>query len=533
MWTIFKYVIDGPNPEHKESSETNNESPEDKRLEDVLESIKNQVDKNAENYIISLHYLEFPIVLHFGINKLKETQNLKIIHDYIEPIKEVRKILLSNQEDYVQGFYFLQKQIAIQKEILYSLDMDTFDRRASESGLEPYIINDLRTMWKNRRLDQLQKSLARHVEVYYRPNVDHPLYTAFQSFLEETYKRGVDRFKTFICIGSTFIGKSVFFSKFIVPEEYYVYHSNYLEYSKMPNQPSKIFRVLDDINWDQVTSTELKSLMNRNISSVNIKYGYEYIFPLIPIIIMNGEDYKVFRQHFSDIWLFIEKNAVIYPPQKGKEVREEKESLFTSEIATMTDSSEYLFSKIMDVKKLKECTMNNMNEWIKKELFRTERWKYDVTRYLQFPENKEIRIPNPEKDRKTVLKQYEEYLLRKKVKEMDNEGKEDEKKPREPWYKSYYEFKKNQPQQSYQKKIAKKPKKSTKFDDLNTDFDDYDDDETDYKGKKSKYDSDDDGDDYDDDDDDDDDDEMSEDDSEDDEGDTTLDGGFGKGFVTI
>ena len=38
-------------------------------------------------------------------------------------------------------------------------------------------------MWKNRRLDQLQKSLARHVEVYYRPNVDHPLYTAFQSFL--------------------------------------------------------------------------------------------------------------------------------------------------------------------------------------------------------------------------------------------------------------------------------------------------------------------------------------------------------------
>ena len=173
----------------------------------------------------------------------------------------------------------------MQKAILASMDQNTFDRLSAESGLEPYVINDLRTIWKNRRLEYLQQSLVHRVEVYYKPREDHPLYQAFLEYLEDVYKRGVDRFKTFICVGSTFIGKSIFFTKFIVPEKYYIYHSNYLEYSKMPNQPNKIFRILDDINWEQVTSTELKMLMNRNISSVNIKYGYEYIFPLIPIII--------------------------------------------------------------------------------------------------------------------------------------------------------------------------------------------------------------------------------------------------------
>ena len=150
----------------------------------------------------------------------------------------------------------------------------------------------------------------------------------------------------------------------------------------MPNQPNKIFRILDDINWDQVTSTELKSLMNRNISSVNIKYGYEYIFPLIPIIIMNGEDYKSFRQHFADIWEFIERNAVIYPPQKGRSVVEEQNTIFTNQEASFVKSDAYLFSKIMDVDKLKDCNMNNLNEWIKKELNHNESWKYDTRKYF-------------------------------------------------------------------------------------------------------------------------------------------------------
>lgn len=516
MWTIFKYIINDPDNQDKDTPKTVDEIPEDVRFEDPLETIKNEIDKDAENYIISLHYLEFPILIHYGIAKLKETKHLKIIHEYVETYKEARKILLMGKEDAIKGFYFLRNQIRIQKEILCSLDQETFDRRSSESGLEPYIINDLRTVWKNKRLEQLQCALAHHVEKYYKPNEEHPLYTTFVKYLEDIYKRGVDRFKTFICIGSTFIGKSVFFGKFIVPEEYYIYHSNYLEYSKMPNQPNKIFRILDDINWDQVTSTELKSLMNRNISSVNIKYGYEYIFPLIPIIIMNGEDYKSFRQHFADIWEFIERNAVIYPPQKGRSVVEEQNTIFTNQEASFIKSDAYLFSKIMDVDKLKECNMNNMNEWIKKELNHNESWKYDTRKYIQMPTCENIRIPNPELNKKTILKQYEEFLLRKKVKEM-NKTEEEEKKPKEPWYK----------QIKQQRPVARKRPVKTRFDDLN-----FDDDESSYsndynKKKNSKYD------DFDDDDDDDDsyddDDDMSESDSED----SGPEEGFEKGFIQI
>ena len=479
MWCVFKYVIDTPNTKDEKPSQSMDETEEDSGFEDITETIKNEIDKNADNYIISLHYLEFPVVLYYGRGKMKETEHLKSMVEFYEPAKEARKMLLMSKDDYVKGFYFLRNQIAVQKNILAARDQDTFDRRASESGLEPYIINDLRTMWKNKRLECLQCALAHHVETYYLPDTEHELYKTFIKYLEEIYKRGVDRFKTFICIGSTFIGKSVFFSKFIVPEEYYIYHSNYLEYSKMPDQPNKIFRILDDINWDQVTSTELKSLMNRNISSVNIKYGYEYIFPLIPIIIMNGEDYKMFRQHFSDIWTFIERNAVIYPPQTGKEVHEEQSTLFTRNVADETDPSIYLFNHILDVRQLKECTMNNMNEWIKKVLNSTESWKYDTQRYIQLPEKQDIRIPNPELNKKTILKQYEEYILKKKVKEMNTP--EDEKKPREPWYRQYYTRSSVRPSVGTTSKRYSK----TKFDDLDTM------DEKDYKKKRNSSSSDD------------------------------------------
>ena len=515
MWCVFKYIVDSPDGKNENPTDTLDKPSVDNGLENILETIKNEIDQHAENYVVSLHYLDFPVVIHYGFSRLKDSKHLKVIHEFLEPQKEVRKMMLMNEADYIQGFHFLRKQIAVQQDILAARDQNTFDRRASESGLETYIVNDLRTIWKNRRLEQLQSALAHHVETYYEPRYDHPLYSTFLNYLEETYRRGVDRFKTFICIGSTFIGKSVFFSKFIVPEEYYIYHSNYLEYSKMPDQPNKIFRILDDINWDQVTSTELKSLMNRNISSVNIKYGYEYIFPLIPIIIMNGEDYKLFRQHFSDIWVFIERNAVIYPPQEGKEVREERRPLFTDKEADFTTNDAYMFNKIIPISKLKECNMNNMNEWIKKILNSTESWKYDTRRYIQLPDNRDIRIPNPELNKKTILKQYEEYILKKKVKEMNTPEKSEEKKPREPWYKQYKQS----------ANMGGKRAKPTKFADLN--LDDYDDDSSEDNGKRP----------YKDDDFDDDDEEISssnEDDDDDDSGDTTKDGmDYTKGFIQI
>ena len=84
------------------------------------------------------------------------------------------------------------------------------------------------------------------------------------------------------------------------------------------------------------------------------------------------------------------------------------------------------------------------------------------------------------------MKQYEEYILRRKKREMENEGKEEEKGPKKPWYKMFPSPKRQQ----YQPKRRVKP---TRFDDL--DVDKFDDDESEYKGKKkSKYDDDDDDD---------------------------------------
>jgi len=252
---------------------------------------------------------------------------------------------------------------------------------------------------------------------------------------------------------------------------------------------------LDDINWEQVTSTELKMLMNRNISSVNIKYGYEYIFPLIPIIIMNAEDYTLFRKHFSDVWEFIERNSVIYPPQNGNDVIEEKIPLFSEEKCDLSDDV-YLFNNILDIEELEKCNINNMNEYIKNRLNDTKSWKYDISKFIQMPKSPDMPIPNPEINKKSILKQYEDYILRKKKKEMAKESEEkEEKRPALPWYREYknrYEgYSSNGYKTSKGIKDIKdiKEKKSNKYEeqddeeyDDNQTEDEYDDEETEMSG---------------------------------------------------
>ena len=113
MWSIFKYVIDSPDTNNEESPKTIDEITEDIRFENILQTIKDEIDKNAENYIVSLHYLEFPVLLNYGFSKLKETKHLKLLLEYLEPVKEVRKIILMGKADYIKGFHFLQNQMMI------------------------------------------------------------------------------------------------------------------------------------------------------------------------------------------------------------------------------------------------------------------------------------------------------------------------------------------------------------------------------------------------------------------------------------
>ena len=96
MWSVFKYVVDSPDAEHQEPAQTDDETVKDVRPDDIVETIKREVDKNAENYIVALHYLDFPVLIHFGLGKMKETPHIKTLRDYLEPAKEVRKILLMN-----------------------------------------------------------------------------------------------------------------------------------------------------------------------------------------------------------------------------------------------------------------------------------------------------------------------------------------------------------------------------------------------------------------------------------------------------
>lgn len=490
-WSVFKYVVNNVNQTATVAPDSVEQVPENTTPNDPLQEIKEHVSKYTKYYLISLHYLDVPIVMTYSSNTVPECPYLIRLREYFEPVKEATRILMQNKAEMISGFHFLRHGVKVRKAILESTDLRTFDLRSANSGLESYVINDLRTIWKNSRFQYLKDSLPKQYEQLYLPNKEHPIYRNFVEFLKSTYARGIDRFKAYICIGSSFIGKSVFFMKFIVPERYYIYHSNNLEYSKMPDQPHKIFRILDDINWGMVTDMEFKALLNRNISSVDVKYGYEYLFPLIPIIIMNKEDYNTFRTHFSAIWEFIERNAVIYPPQLSKEAAQEETPLFTGRIAG--NEYEYLFDEIVPVKEIDEAVkqknyeMKNVNEWIKKYLDKTEGFYYDNHKYLQLPNEQITKIPNPSISKRTILQQYDEYLLKKKEIEM-KESETNEKKPKLPMHEfmnkigysngkrtSAYAMRSNEPKRKQRNKY--KPFKYREQRKKQTDYDnDYDDD---------------------------------------------------------
>ena len=199
---------------------------------------------------------------------------------------------------------------------------------------------------------------------------------------------------------------------------------------------------------------------------------------------MNAEDYKIFRKHFSDIWEFVEKNTIVYPEQIEQEPIEETRPLFT-DIKTEIKDEDYLFNKIVPIEKLKECKVNNMNEYIKEILNNTESWKYDTQRYIQIPDKRSIRIPNPEISKKTILNQYEEYILKKKQKEMTGQ---DEKKPMIPWYRRYKEEEPEMKKKKYLENTNKKRFESLEEIDDDEDEETYNEDEDDEMSDDDNFD---------------------------------------------
>ena len=200
---------------------------------------------------------------------------------------------------------------------------------------------------------------------------------------------------------------------------------------------------------------------------------------------INREDYENFRKRYSDIWEFLTQNTVIYPEQKNREVVQETEPLFLSDELADDSDEMYLFNEILSISELAKCDENNINKFIKKRLNETQSWKYDTKKYIQLPDFSERYIPNPELNRKTILRQYDDYLLRKKQEQISREQSQ-EKKPKEPkenkepWYKKFSERLK-EANRNRVDKLNKSTKKSSKYDDLD-DFDDdggYDEDDDD------------------------------------------------------
>lgn len=410
MWTLFKVNrwlnVNDSDPNLK-----------DLKIETKYYDVFQYVNSQSENFIFSENYLEHPVLISYG-KTFPCIQGMSYLHEYVDHSKEIIKIILSDPLTYVKGFKFLKRSADAHQKVLLSEDQQSFEINAAKSGLDTYVINNLRISWKNLRRQWLENCLVHKDEILYEPNWNHPICDVFTKFLMNTYRRGVDRFKAFICIGSSYIGKSVFFTKFIVPEKYFLYHSNNLEYSQMSAQPQKIFRILDDINWENVSVTEMKALLNRNVSSVDVKYGYEYIFPLIPIIVLNKEDYLSFQRHFSEIWQFIQMNSFVYPEQNDTTIVEEQEVLFTS---TPVEERKWLFSNVYDVNNLTLCNEDNVNKYIKDDLMLRKGYLYDSRKYKQFPENGMNYIPNPETIKKKILEDYSDYVIRMKRIEMEKE----------------------------------------------------------------------------------------------------------------
>ena len=197
MWTVLRYHLDSVDQQVTPSVQPVDKSVEDILLQDTAKTIEDQIKNYTDNYMISLHYLDFPVVFCYGSKTVPNSKNLSKLVDYIEPYKELVKIVYSGAADIIHGFVFVQKHLEVRKALLDSKDQETFDHLASISGLEPYILNDIRTIWKNKRYEYLSSALPKRIETLYRPNEEHPLYKTVVGYIEDIYRRGVDRFLEF------------------------------------------------------------------------------------------------------------------------------------------------------------------------------------------------------------------------------------------------------------------------------------------------------------------------------------------------
>ena len=410
-------------------------SLEESKIENIIlyEDIEYEDEEKEEisysTYCSSINILKKYYCLIYSKYKIKEGDiNIKLIeiNEKIDYEKVLNRVISNSKiEKYIKGFSFAIKENELKKYILNSKSKQDFNSKSFESGLPEYTINNLFKIWEYNKRNIYLNSIKINIKELNDINSEHLLIKEIEKFLSNSLKSNTDRFKVMIIIGSTQIGKSVLFENFICDKKLIDYHSNLLEFAYTDNQFNKIIRVLDDINWNEVDEFTMKALLNRNLATVNVKYGYEYIFPLIPFILLNKENYKSFQKKFENIWTFINDNSIIYPNQKPNEkirneltneIKEEEIKLYTKSKLDLNDlHSRYILNSIIPYEELINIILSiesNLINTIKQWLIKFKGDEYNINKYIQFPNSiTKIYIPNPYVLKTTLEQQVEDIKL--------------------------------------------------------------------------------------------------------------------------
>lgn len=366
-------------------------------------------------------------IVHVGVKEeVCRDMDHRALDEPIQVADIINEMIMTDPDMTVYRMPIVERRRALRKRMLETDVKEDVGRLAVETSIPPAQYGFVRDICNQRYLERLKECLPKKKSMTrYMPNFEHPLCKSLLRHIRDEYRGNIDRFKCILVIGSSRIGKSYFMREHLVDPRYCITHSNELEFSKNTDQPHKIFRILDDINWEKVDSMTLKCMINGTTAAVDIKYGTEYLFPLINIILMNKENYAQFRRQMVGIWEFIEENMVIYPeqPMSGDAIQEE-EPLYTKIPIPEDKPFPYLFDAIVPHEVLVKFSGRNTNEQVRKYLQDNEGWLYSNT-YEKYPEEDMHKnyINNPSLLEKDINERYKEWILKQKVERMNEEPK--------------------------------------------------------------------------------------------------------------
>jgi len=376
------------------------------------DEIVNIINDSKNTYFISEKKPKYEnfIVKKFNIIKLEDIENIISSCNIIK----------------IKGFEFIRKKVYLTKTLVKCSNEDEFQLIASKLNIDGYKYDFYHRQFERNKINNLTNNY--YNGVIYNIKKDHPLIITFLDFLKNCFKTKNNRIFTIILIGDTKIGKSICFKNCLIPSNYIEYHNNFLEFSKTDNENKKLFRILDDISWENVDEMSLKSILNRNISTINVKYAYGIVYPLINIVLMNAEDFVIFINKFKSIYNFIQKNTIIYPEFNGKDINEEHERIYD---VNSNFNDDYLFNEVFNVDELDDLNItNNIYNAIKDKLVLENPTIYDNNQFLEFEEKEKIDNLNSNKLIKQLKNSISKKSLIKKLKEKTKERNKQNKKYR-------------------------------------------------------------------------------------------------------